>query len=723
MRLIENQWIGPPELPEEAKNLPLAERVLFSRGFSKSEERAAFLSDTGPAFHDPFLFPDMETACAEILRAVRDGRKILVYGDYDADGITATSILYLFLKRIGASVDYIIPDRVTEGYGISENLFDDIFSRSPDLLITVDCGIANIDEIDRLVGNGVDVIVTDHHEVKETLPDALAVVSAKRADSEYPFRDLCGAGVALKLVHALCESLTGSTEHDSLSEGIRADSWRDYLDLAAIGTIADVVPLQGENRGIVKDGLAMIDQSQRPGIRAMTDLILKKEEAITSGTISYQFVPKINAAGRMGDAARAVELMIGRDPETVSEIAHKLLMENTRRQEIEAAMFEEAVSRVEEDMRTNGSFNSPIVVCGKDWHSGIVGILASRLVTRYRRSAIVFTEQSGQDGILKASARASADYNILEAIRYAGETIEQFGGHPKAAGITIRADKYEAFRAAIREYADRLQPEGGEIGIRIDAEPSEEELTVPIYRTLQALQPFGEDNREPVFILRKARIVRSVLCGQDKHLKIYLLPDTGDRMTGDMESEEGTPMEAIAFGFGDMSALYAPGRVVDILFSLRVNTWMSKETLSLNVVDLRFGRTGNLLEDDPDVPEKLYINRLPLRQVAMLAKRSEEELLPQKSDIRNVYIFLKNRFGEEICECDANLLAAMINAEYGSELHAFSIMRIIDIFSEAGLLSVLCRQGKRVCFHLLFVDGKVKLESTEAFQRIFDRER
>ncbi len=722
MRLIENTWVGPPEVGGSDGNLPIAERVLVARGVLRSEEREAFLSNEEPVFHDPFLLPDMATACSEILRAVQGRRKILVYGDYDADGITATAILFLFLKKIGACVEYMIPDRVAEGYGISETLFDDIYSRSPDLLITVDCGIANIEEIDQLTQNGVDVIVTDHHEVKDVLPDALAVVSAKRGDSEYPFLHLCGAGVALKLVQAICE-----TPRESDSEGgekkplavpveIRSDAWKDYLDLAAIGTIADVVCLQDENRSIVKLGLSMIQESKRPGVRALTDLILRRDEPVTSTAISYQVVPKINAAGRMGDAARAVELMISEDHAKANEIARELIEENVRRQDVEAAMFEEAVRQVDEKMRkSDWACNSPLVIRGVDWHPGIVGILASRLVQRYRRSAIVFTEQSGQEGILKASARASNGYNILEAIQYASEHVDQFGGHPKAAGITIRKEKYDAFCAAIREYAEHVCPESGETSIQIDAELAASELTISIQRELLVLQPYGEGNREPVFILRKALIRRAALCGQDKHLKLSLTPDS------DVFDEEKQPIEAIAFGFGEKAAIFPPGRLVDVLFSIRINTWMNKETLSLNILDLRFSRTGSLLLDAPDVPEKLYVNGLPLRQIAMLVKRPEAEMLPQKSDIKNVYMFLKSHCGEEVCECDANLLAALINAEYTSALSAFSLMRIIDVFIEAGLLSIIDRRAVRVCFHLLFVDEKVKLENTNAFQRIFNR--
>ncbi len=710
MRLIENQWIGPPDLGDSAGKNSLAERVLMARGFSNAEERQAFLSENESDFHDPLLLPDMEPACAAIRGAVRAGRKILIYGDYDADGITAISILYLYLKKIGARVEYMIPDRVAEGYGISDTLFDEIFGRSPDLMVTVDCGIANIDEIDRLTAKGIDVIVTDHHEVKGVLPGALAVVSAKRTDNEYPFPHLCGAGVALKLVQALCAE-------------DQPDLWKNYLDLAAIATIADVVPLLGENRSIVKNGLSLLEQQLRPGIRALTQLVSRNEEALSSVSISFQLVPKINAAGRMGDASRAVELMLSEDPAEAGRIALELVTENTRRQEVEATMLEDALRQVEDMMKGSvWTFNSPLIVRGVDWHPGIVGILASRLVQRHRRSAIVFTEQSGQEGVLKASARASNGYNILEAIEYAADHVDQFGGHRKAAGIVVRADQYDAFCAAIRAYADTICSESGENSIQIDAELSESELTTESYRLLQKLQPYGEENKEPLFILRRLRILKSTLCGQDKHLKLILQSDSDSKANASNIAGTERVFEAIAFGFGDRAAILAPGRLVDVVFSLRVNTWADKETLSLNVADIRFSRTGDLLHDAPDVAEKLYINHLPLRQIAMITKHAEEDLLPTKEDIRNVYMHLKNHCREDVCEFDAHLLAAFVNAAYGSSLNAFSLMRIIDIFEEAGLLSVVYRKADRVCFHLLFVDGKVKLESTETFRKVFDRE-
>lgn len=711
MRLIENQWVGPPEvrIPEECRSI--AERILYARGATEKEKRDAFLSNRPDGFHDPFLLPDMHIACSVIIRAVLENKKILIYGDYDADGITATAILLLFLKRIGASVDYIIPDRVSEGYGISESLFSDIFNRSPNLIVTVDCGISNVEEIERLSENGVDVIVTDHHEVKDMIPDAKAVVSAKRTDSEYPFPDLCGAGIALKLVQALCRSIEEEKKSLIWTIDLSPDDWMRYLDLAAIGTIADVVPLSDENRAIVKIGLSMLSENPRPGMHALTETANGKEEVLTSVALSYQIVPKINAAGRMGDASRAVELLIETDLEAARAIARDLNEDNIRRQEMEASMLVEAIAKVEEMIRNDEwTYDSPLVVFGPGWHPGIVGIIASRLVQRYRRSAIVFTDQSGQEGILKASARASADYNILEAIRYASDFLMQYGGHPKAAGITAKESEYEGFRDKIREFARKKRPENGDSAIRMDAELSFREATLSACREIQSLQPFGEGNREPLFVVRGARIVKTTLCGQDRHLRISF------------ERDSDTPVDGIAFGFGEKAALFPCGRIVDVAFYLRISNWADRETVSVQVVDMRFSRVGSLAEDEPDVLEKLFSNKLPLDKIAMVAGLPADDLYPKKEVIGDVYRFLKKRFESNVCECDTHLLAAWINAESGTGLNAFSLMRILDIFEQAGLLRVFYRKNIRISFTLLFVEGKVKLENTEIYQRMFGPE-
>lgn len=707
LRLIEKKWVIPPDEPETASGLPMSKRLLFARGFSEGEEMTAFLSDKKEIRHDPFLLPDMKPACDRILRAVNDGERILIYGDYDADGITATAILTLFLRKINADVDYLIPDRVTEGYGISEAMIGEIKLLNPNLIVTVDCAVANIDEISDLSRLGIDVVVTDHHEVKSELPEAVAVVCAKRKDSEYPFSQLCGAGIALKLVQAICALMPGTAYKNT---------WKDYIDLAAIGTIADVVSLLDENRSIVKEGLALLCQRKRLGIQAIYDLSVQGEEPVSSALVSFSLVPKINAAGRMGDAKRAVELLITEDTARAEVLAKELVEDNIRRQEIESVILSEAVIQIESGLQMSGTYlecKCPIIVKGKDWHSGIVGIVASRIVSAYHRSAIVLTEQSGQPGMLKGSARAAAGYNILNAILFAQEHVTQYGGHPGAAGITIRNEDYEMFRAKVEEYGRTVVPEVGEPVINIEAVLTPKELTLSTWRELHALEPFGEGNREPRFLVRNAVIADTVSCGKGKHLRYVFGFDVG--------TPEETACDAIAFGFGHLEDLYRPGDKVDVVFELRSNKWKNKESLTLQVVDIHFVKTGKLMQDGPDILEKLYINRLPVRQIASLAKVPATELLPDKDEIKTVYQFIKTHCGEGLSICDLPLLAGCIKGNYGMTINAFALARILDIFSEAGLISIISREGVRICFCLLFVQGKVKLENTNTFRSLFEQ--
>jgi len=703
--LIEKVWNLPTSISPDDEHLPLAQRLLFSRGVTCGEEVRAFLSDTHDGWHDPMLFPDMAIACERVLRAVQQNENILIYGDYDADGITSTALLTLFLRKVGANCSYLIPDRVAEGYGMSEMLYSKIHDRNPDLLITVDCGVANIDEVAELNRSGIDVIITDHHEVKPTLPAALAVLNAKRTDSQYPFSQLSGVGVALKFVQALCMTLSPIT---------KPDDWRSYLDLAAIGTIADLVPVLDENRMLVKEGIALLQNRRRMGIRALYASSHQSDPRISATTVSYIFVPRINAAGRMGDASRAVELLITDNESLAAQIAEELSQENTRRQEVELAIFEEAVQILENSDKGKSVVHSntgPILVRGKDWHPGVIGIVASRLVTRYSRSAIVFTENSGHQGLLKGSARACDGYNILEAILYAQEYTEQFGGHPKAAGISVQEETYELFAEKIREYEIQNGADPYVPSVEIDACLAIDDLTLDTCREIASLSPFGEGNREPRFLVRDCRIARVESCGKGKHLKIrFSMPDSSGREKY---------FDGIAFGMGHLDELYRANSMVDAVVELSISIWGNRESVSMQIVDMHFQKTGQILDDAPDILEKLYRNSLPLKQIAMLAKGRTEDLLPAKENIKIVYQFLRTRCAEEITLCDIGLLARFVSANYGISLHGFALARILDIFEESGLLCFHSRKGQRVCFTLIFVDGKVKLENTQTFQRLF----
>jgi len=703
--LIEKKWnLSRPAL-QDGERLPLTHRLLLSRGIVDAEARKAFLSADYNGWHDPALFPDMERACVRVAQALAQNEKILVYGDYDADGITSTALLMLFLKKIGADCSYLIPDRLSEGYGMSEALFSRIVERKPSLVITVDCGVANIDEVAALSRIGIDVIITDHHEVKPTLPAAYAILNAKRTDSLYPFSQLSGAGVALKLVQALCSRL---------AHLCGPEDWRAYLDLAALGTIADVVPILDENRMLVKEGMLLLSQMKRAGVRALFDVSHQNDQKITTTSVSFLLIPRINASGRMGDASRAVELLMTGDEETAVMLAATLSLENTRRQEIELTIYEEAVALLEKPQdgeTTVHARTGPILVCGKDWHPGVIGIVASRLVSRYNRPAIVFTEISGQPGTLKGSARACEGYNILEAILFAQEYTEQFGGHPKAAGITVSVKKFPQFAKSLEDYELQNKADPYESSIEVDACLTSEEFSLDTCREIDGLAPFGEGNREPRFLMQNLKIVQTSGCSNGKHLKMKFALSS--------PSGEERLVNGIFFGMGYLEELYRQGTVVDVVFGLSISIWKNRESLSMQVIDMHFPKTGKLLDDSTEVLEKLYENNLPLRQLAVLSKTPFEKILPGKDDFKKVYQFLRTRCADEITLCDLGLMARFVSANYGIVLHGFALARVLDVFAEAGLVQLYSRRGQRVCFTLLFVDGKVKLENTPTYQKLF----
>lgn len=708
MRLIQKKWtitdISDLALPE---GLTLAEKVLYWRKLNNASFLSEMLGTECGAHYDPFLLPDMSVACERIKRAYKGQERILIYGDYDVDGISATAILVDFFISLGMDVHYMIPDRVTEGYGMSASVIPEILSLSPQLVVTVDCGVANIEETSLLRNNNIDVIVTDHHEVKESLPDALAVICPKRSDNYFPFPHLCGAGIALKLVEALCRQDTFGYDNDY---------YYKYFDMAALATIADVVPLTGENRTIVKKGLMMINQSPRLGIGALLKVISTKQIKLSSTYLGFSVIPKINAAGRMGDASRAVELFLANSAADADRLAMQLLEENIRRQAIETSIFEEAVQQVNQEMRAGHDdlcteIHSPIVVYGASWHPGVVGIVASRLVSMFHRSAIVLSGQSGTEGLIKGSARAYADDNILDAIIYAEDFLEQYGGHKKAAGLSLRESALGAFRNKLREFTASVGTRPSEPEVHIDGELLPEELSLRSWEELSALEPFGEGNREPRFFSRAARVISVQNIGDGRHVRLALSFDQND---GSSES-----VEAVAFNFDTHSISYRPGIVIDIAYELKRNEWRGNAKLSLQIIDSRNVDTGRLVEDKPDVLESLYRNNIGFKHIAAVAKLSIQELLPQKEDIRTIYQFLRARCAASYCVCDLPLLADRISIEYGVSIHAFALARVFDIFEQAGLMKQSRIRDMRVGFCLLFVDGKVKLENTETFRNIF----
>ncbi|MBO4474480.1 MAG: single-stranded-DNA-specific exonuclease RecJ [Clostridiales bacterium] len=716
MILLEKKWRLPDEkkIAESEGAQSLLDGILKARGIDSESEKATFLKSLPEDFYDPFLMNDMDVAVDRLIAAVSGREKILICGDYDADGVTATAILTLFLRRLGANVDHVIPSRLVEGYGVSGALTDRIRARKPDLVVTVDCGVSNAAEIGELMEEGPDVVVTDHHEVKEVLPPALAVIDCKRPDNRYPFVHLCGAAVALKLVQACCIRLN-SADSPAGSLSVAPDDWKNYIDIAALGTIADVVPMIGENRALVREGIGLLNNTGRVGLRALFDIVRPSANApvrLNSTDIAFQIVPKINACGRMGDAVRALDLILTEDEKEAKNLAQELVTENSRRQLLEQKILEEAVEKIESNHQLIEGLRNPsmpIVVAGENWHVGILGIVASRLVSRYQRTAIVFTRI---DDMLKGSCRTAGDYPILDCLKACGDSVAQYGGHKRAAGVSVEVARYGEFLGRIGEWAQSRNSEADIAEIDVDCTVRPERITVPAVEELSALEPYGEGNREPVFHLQGLRITQTQLVGAEKqHLKLTVAYKKNDN-----GKEKTETLDAIAFRAAEMADMFVPGSMVDMLVAPGINVWNGNKQVSLRVQDMHFMPIGRTIWDQPQLLENLYRNRIGIDKVALIGKCRVQDLCPTGPEMGILYQFLRDNCSEATNIVDLSYLARLVTGRYKKPLHAFKISRAMDIFCEAGLVQMQRINDDRCCFSLISVKDKVKLEDTETYQ-------
>lgn len=532
-------------------------KVFLSRKMDSAEIIDEFLNSTLDDLNDPFLLKDMDFAVNRVVKAIENKEKILIYGDYDVDGVTGTSILYKFLKSQNANLDYYIPNRFYEGYGFSQSSVEKIINMQVDLVVTVDCGTTAIEETKELTKKGIDVVITDHHECKEKLPDVKALVNPQRPDCLYPYKNLSGAGVAFKLIKALSAKMNIEIEQS------------EFLYLAALGTIADVMPLTGENRIIVKYGLKDINNTKNSGLKSLMKEAGIFDKKITSVDVAYIIAPRLNAAGRIGDAAMTVELLTTDDEMKAKEIASKLNEQNRERQRIETEIFGEVVSKIEKECHIKES--KIMVVSGRDWHQGVIGIVASKVVEKYNKPCILI---SVSDGLGKGSGRSTEGINLFNAITFCQDVLEKCGGHEMAVGLTIKEGKIDDFGKLINEYAASFRDEYTQ-KIKIDAAIETEEITLENARRLTLLEPFGVDNPEPVFKFENAKISEINAVGSDNsHLKLKV-------------GNNGFKVDAIAFKKGDLAKVYKKSDVLDIVCTLDVNSWNGNESVQLKIIDIK----------------------------------------------------------------------------------------------------------------------------------------
>lgn len=533
----------------------LLARILVNRGINTDEKIKKFLYPSLEDLYDPYMLNDMDIAVKRINQAIEQKEKITIYGDYDVDGITSITILKRFLDENGIIVDYYLPNRLEEGYGLNNNALQKIKDRGTTLLITVDCGISAYNEIEFAKSLGIDVIVTDHHECPAVLPDTFAVIDPKRPDSTYPFNSLAGVGVTFKLIHAL-----------SIIMDLPSESYLKYLDIVCLGTVADIVPLVEENRVIVKYGLEYIKKTKNIGLKALINISGYSE--IDSSAISFGLAPRINACGRMGEADIAVEMLLTSDENIAADIANKLQEKNKERQEVEKGIMTDAVAKIEEAKMYN---DNAIVVGSENWYHGVIGIVASKITDLYYKPSILVCFD-GEIG--KGSGRSIDGFDLHEALNIASEHLQKFGGHEMAIGLSVEKNKFNDFKDAIVKYANEKITEEFLPVIKIDAEVSTKEVSGKTIQDLKLLEPYGENNMPPIFMYKNIKVDSIRTLSNDKHLKLNV-------------KDGNIVFDAIAFNMGDKKDSIRMGDKVDILFHLEINKFNGRETIQLNVKDIK----------------------------------------------------------------------------------------------------------------------------------------
>ena len=528
-----------------AKNLninPLTASLLVNRGLDTVEDARYFLFGQKSEFHDPFMLKDMDKAVERINKAIETQEPILVFGDYDADGVSSTTVMMKALAELGANADYYIPNRFTEGYGPNEKAFQSAADSGVGLIITVDTGISALHEATVAKEAGVDLIITDHHEPGPVLPDAFAIIHPKLDDSVYPFKDLAGVGVAFKVAHAL---LGRVPEH--------------LLEFAAIGTIADLVPLLGENRLIALRGIEKLKSSETPGLNALLKLAKTDRTAIDEETIGFMIGPRVNAAGRLGSADPAVQLMMTQDPEEAMMLAEEIDSINKERQNIVSQIAEEAVAEVE--MYYPIEDNAVLVVGKEGWNAGVIGIVASKLVEKYYRPTIVLSFDK-EKGLAKGSARSIAGFDLFKNLSTCRDILPHFGGHPMAAGMTLNLNDVDGLRSKLNVLAKEQLKEEDLIPVsHIDTKIDVKEITIETINELGLLSPYGVSNPKPKVLIDGANISTLRKIGADQsHLKLAL-------------EEEGTVIDGIGFGFGHLHDHISPSSKLSVIGELSINEW------------------------------------------------------------------------------------------------------------------------------------------------------
>lgn len=672
------KWNIPKENKELTKILAqecgvseLVASVLVNRGHSSYLSATRFLGNEGE-IASPYDMKDMQEAVDRIRQAVDDFEKIAVYGDYDCDGVTSTAILYTYLSSIGADVMYYIPERDGEGYGLNKEALKKLADEEVSLIITVDNGISAINEANYAKQLGIDLVITDHHQPSETLPKAVAVVNPHRKDCKSPFKELCGAGVCFKLIAALedgdCQSVLES-----------------FGDLVAVGTIGDIVPLVEENRALVKYGLQMLKMSDNIGLHALMEVAGLKVETLTATNVAFSLVPRINAAGRMGSARLAVQLLLSESDEEAHELAVKLDECNKMRQAEEQTILND----VEQILTQHKELldKRVLILHKEDWNHGIIGIVCSKLISKYGKPVMLMTSEGNK---LKGSARSIGEFHLFKALTANSELLLQYGGHKLAAGFSLHKDDFDAFSQAMEEYARKHFDLMPQYTYQIDKVLSANEVTVENIQSLSALEPFGSTNEQPIFMLRQTTIESITPLSGDKHQKMMLNVD-------------GTKMQALLFGVPSCHFLYQVGDMVDVVVNADINEYNNNLSVSLKIKDIRISG----FEQDKFFAAKGYYEKIIKNET--VKTNILQSATPTREDIATIYKLLRSNNGYN------NDLESLYIKTLNYNINYCKMRVIISILDEVGLIELSSPSNH---IKMSEVSQKVNLNQSKLLQRL-----
>ena len=651
---------------------PLAAMVLASRGIRDSAQANRYLACNAP-LPDPFLMTDMDRAAGRVGLAMAQGKKIAVFGDYDVDGITSTCLLTDFLRRHGADVVSYIPGRLEEGYGLNPIAIRQLSSEGVKLIITVDCGITALTEAELCWELGIDLVITDHHECKDSLPQAAAVVDPHRIDGGYPHKNLSGVGVAFKLASALC--------------GDQEAVLQEYADMVCLGTVADVMPLQGENRVFVARGLEALRHTKRPGIAALMAESGCDPKTVSASSIGFMLAPRINAAGRMGQIDLALELFLTEDPVRAGEVARQLCELNRQRQAVESEIYRQAVAMLPSDRPPEA-----IVLADESWHQGVVGIVASRIAEEYACPTFLIC-LDGEHG--KASSRSHGGFNLFSSLTALSPLLESYGGHELAAGFTITRGNIPEFRRQICALAAGFFSDGTpRTSLDIDCAIPAELLTLPNIESLGVLEPCGNSCPKPVLMMKNLTIERIAMVGGGRHMRLRLRSGR-------------TGVNAIYFSANPQAVSIQPGDVVDIAFTPQINEYRGERAVQMNVLDIRPSCRADCSPDASGYRALLS---------GSLTAADAARLLPDRATLAMVWRYLA-AFGTPAIQESPVCLCRKIVRWTNHPLSLGQLLTCLDIFQDVGLLN-LTRLHKYITIRLTPGDSKADLNKSQTMQRL-----